>query len=255
MDDIFSKRNFMKCPRFDAIMAESDQQKGVHHPPHGKKIPGTSITLPGFDGVADNARYSDLLDARRSVRIFNDTPATQEELAFILWSAHGVQAYRGVNDAATLRTVPSGGARHAFEIYALVKNVTGLAPGLYHYAPMENVGEKRVCVEFLSEFPDYDARVEHMLAGQRWACKAPFVLFVSCVPYRAEWRYAAAAHRVMLIDLGHIGQNVMLSAAASGLGSCCIAAYDQALCDEALNLDGTDEYVVYAVPIGAPGKK
>jgi nitroreductase len=42
----------------------------------------------------------------------------------------------------------------------------------------------------------------------------------------------------------------MLSAAALGLGSCCIAAYDQKLCDEALGLDGIGEYTVYAIPVG-----
>jgi nitroreductase len=59
------------------------------------------------------------------------------------------------------------------------------------------------------------------------------------------------AHRVMLIDLGHLGQNVMLSAAGLGLGSCCMAAYDQTLCDETLGLDGLTEYTVYAISVGA----
>jgi nitroreductase len=54
----------------------------------------------------------------------------------------------------------------------------------------------------------------------------------------------------MLIDIGHVGQNAMLSASALGLGSCCLAAFDSAKCDQALEVDGTDEYTVYVVTVG-----
>jgi len=89
-----------------------------------------------------------------------------------------------------------------------------------------------------------------MLAFQKWATSAPVVVYLTCVAYRAEWRYSIMAHRVVLIDLGHVGQNLMLSASAMGLGSCCIAAYDQTLCDQALGIDGYEEYTVYACTIG-----
>ena len=47
-----------------------------------------------------------------------------------------------------------------------------------------------------------------------------------------------------------VGQNAMLSAAALGLGSCCMAAYDQQVCDNVIGLDGVDEYVVYGIAVG-----
>jgi nitroreductase len=59
----------------------------------------------------------------------------------------------------------------------------------------------------------------------------------------------------MLIDLGHLGQNVMLSAVDMGLGSCCIAAYDQRLCDAFLEIDGVDEYTVYMITVGSIGNR
>jgi SagB-type dehydrogenase family enzyme len=90
-----------------------------------------------------------------------------------------------------------------------------------------------------------------MFAGQSWAEKSSFILLFTCLPYRGEWRYRQMAHRVMLIDAGHAGQNAMLSASALGLGSCCLAAYDAAKCDQALGVDGTDEYTVYAVTAGS----
>jgi len=229
-------------------MFESDQTKGVEPPPFSKPITGEVTTLTQFDDILATPDYMKLLETRRSLRDYSGKPMTQSELAFMLWSAQGVKSYRG--QVATFRTVPSGGARHPFETYIAVQYVEGLAPGLYRYLPLENVGGKAVTIERLGNIDDYSNKITAMLAGQAWAAKAPVILFYSCIPYRAEWRYDSAAHRVVLIDLGHLGQNVMLSAVALGLGSCCMAAYDQRLCDEALGLDGLNEYTVYAVSVG-----
>jgi len=242
-------RKFMHCPSFKGLMEESDQSKGIDPPPFSKPITGEVITLPSFENVLTTPDYMTLLDTRRSLRNYSSKAMTQAELAFMLWSVQGVQSYRG--NVATFRTVPSGGARHPFETYIAVQNVEGLTPGLYRYLPLENVGEKTATIERLGTIEDYTDKITAMLAGQAWAAKAPIVLFYSCVPYRAEWRYVSAAHRVVLIDLGHLGQNVMLSAVALGLGSCCMAAFDQQLCDEVLGFDGLEEYTVYAVSVGA----
>jgi len=247
MDQMTQNRLFMHCPSFFEKMAESDQAKGVTPPPFGKPIVGEVFTLPSFDGIT-NATYESLLDTRRSVRSYSDKPMTQEQLAFMLWSVNGIQDVR--NNVGTLRPVPSGGARHPFETYITIKNVEGLAPGLYHYLPAESIGEKTVKIQRLGDIPNYDEAITGMVAGQAWAAKAPIVLFYSCVPYKAEWRYHELAHRVVLIDLGHVGQNAMLSAAALGLGSCCMAAYSQKPSDELIGLDGINEYTVYGVAVG-----
>jgi len=229
-------------------MGESDQSKGVDNPPFSNDIKGEVILLPSFDDVLATPDYMQLLDTRRSLRSYSDKPMTQAQLAFMLWSTQGVQHQRGVS---TIRTVPSGGARHPFETYIAIQAVEGLEPGLYRYLPMENVGAKAAKIEHMGPIENYKETITAMLANQAWAAKAPIILFYTCVPYRAEWRYVHAAHRVVLIDLGHLGQNAMLSAVALGLGSCCMAAYDQQLCDEALGLDGLNEYTVYAVSVGA----
>lgn len=248
---IMENRNFMKCPVFGETMEKSDQSLGKVHPPHGKEIAGDVTVLPGFDNAAVNDSYVNLLDTRRSLRVYDeDTPMTGAQLAFMLYTAQGIQEYRGKNEAFTLRPVPSGGARHPFETYIAVKNVEGLKPGLYYYAPTANIGDKKVSITYMGEISDYEETVGKALMFQNWAAKAPVVLFYSCIPYRSEWRYREASHRVVLIDLGHVGQNVMLSAVSLGLGSCCMAAFDQAVCDELLKLDGTDEYTVYAVAVG-----
>jgi len=251
MSKMNENRIFMQCPSFKEGMAQSDQAKGVTPPAFGKPITGQVITLPSFEGIT-SVPYAALLDTRRSVRSYASTPMTQAELAFMLWSVNGIQRIR--NDVATFRPVPSGGARHPFETYITVKNVEGLAPGLYHYLPTEDIGEKNVTIEYLGDIASYDDTITKMVAGQAWAAKAPIVLFYSCIPYKAEWRYHEMSHRVVLIDLGHVGQNAMLSAAALDLGSCCMAAYNQKACDEVIGLDGLEEYTVYGVAVGKAEK-
>jgi len=251
---IENNRNFMKCPSFLEAMKQSDQSKGVTPPPHGKEITTDLVTLQNAECPVTEASYPKILDIRRSVRNYDaDAAMTQSQLAFLLHSAQGIQEYRGNNETATLRPVPSGGARHPFETYVAVKNVEGLTPGIYYYAPTANVGEKKVSLAYMGPLPD-EEKISEMLMGQAWGAKAQAVLFLTCIPYRSEWRYVELSHRVVLIDLGHVGQNIMLSAASMGLGSCCIAAYDQAVCDEVLAVDGTDEYTVYAVTVGVPKK-
>jgi len=255
-EEIDIKRDFMKCPDFSKVMLSSDQQKELPQPPLSQPAKGQIIELSAdFNEAVKHASYVDLLDIRRSERVYDKNAVmTQNQLAFLLWSIQGVQEIKGEN-YATLRPAPSGGARHPFETYFIVRNVEGLDPGIYHYLPLENIGEKRVAVEFIGEFQDHDKNITEMVAGQKWARNASVIIFLSCVAYRAEWRYGHFAHRVVLIDLGHAGQNLMLSAAAMELGSCCMAAYDQKLCDNALRLDGYEEYTVYVCSVGKTKQK
>ncbi len=75
--------------------------------------------------------------------------------------------------------------------------------------------------------------------------------FWSVVPYRAEWRYGIRAHRTILMDVGHVGQNHYLAAEALGLGTCAVAAFDDPLCSRLFGLDGREEFIIYAAPVGS----
>jgi len=70
------------------------------------------------------------------------------------------------------------------------------------------------------------------------------------VPYRMEWRYGLAAHKVIALDAGHVCQNLYLACEAVNAGTCAIAAYDQEELDELLGLDGENEFAVYLAPVG-----
>lgn len=247
MQDPRGNRDFVKAPK--PFMTDNDQKRGIPIPPYTNPTVGDLIALPPI--AAPNTQYIDLLDVRRSVRAYDESrPMTGQQLAFLLWSTQGIQFLAGKKQNIPFRPVPSGGARHPFEAYVAVQNVEGLKPGLYRYVPAEDVGEKQASLTFCHEIADYKADLTNALSGQSWAAGASAVIFYTGVPYRTEWRYAESTYRLILMDAGHIGQNAQLSAEALGLGSCCMAAYDQELCDKLLGVDGIDEFTVYAVAVG-----
>ncbi len=239
-------RNFIKsfsASPYDNFV--SDQQLKLPQPPL-VKAPMTEQALPlprNFEDLDLRQDFIALLTERRSSRVYTQQPISLLQLSFMLWATQGIKDIRG-KSYATLRTVPSGGARHGFETYLLVQHVEGLQPGAYHYLPLGHQ------LEFLHAVEDLPAAISLSLEGQSWASKASVVFYWSFLPYRCEWRYGIWAHRVALIDAGHVGQNLYLACAALGLGTCAIAAFDLAVCDALFGLDGEEEFTVYASPVG-----
>ncbi len=227
---------------------KTDQELKKPQPPLVKApMTDNRVDLPrNFETLGLQDNLLELLKKRKSSRVYTQEDMSLLQLSFLLWGTQGVKDIRG-KSYATLRTVPAGGARHPFETYLLVRQVEGLLPGVYHYLPMTHQ------LELLEELEDREAMtqlVDLSLCGQAWAAKANVVFYWSFVPYRSEWRYGIYAHRMVLADLGHVGENLYLACTALGLGTCGIGAYDQALCDKTFRLDGEEEFVVYAETVG-----
>jgi len=179
---------------------------------------------------------------RQSRRRFIDAPLTLDELSFLLWATQGIQQQLGAGHA--LRTVPSAGARHALETYLCALNVKGLDRGFYRYLPLEH--------QLLVEYRDERAAQKIVLAAfkQNWMSSAATIFIWSAIPYRMEWRYGLAAHKVILLDAGHVCQNLYLACEATNAGTCAVAAYDQELVDQLLRIDGKDEFAIYLAAVG-----
>ena len=228
----------------------TDQEKKLPQPPLVKAPVSEKITdLPtDFGQLAIDNDFLRIINRRQSRRIYSGKGLSLLQLSYLLWCTQGIKSIRG-KSYATLRTVPCGGARHEFECYMVIRNVQGLKPGLYHYLP---VGHK---VEMLGTLDDPEGFISESLCGQSWASKADVVFYYSVVFYRAEWRYGINAHPVILIDSGHITENLYLAAESAGLGGCAVAAVDGACADRVFGLDGMEETIFYAMPVGTVDEK
>ena len=223
----------------------SDQELKKPQPPL-TKAPMTDriMELPtDFSALDIDGDFLHVINSRKSHRIYTQEPMSLLELSYLLWCTQGVKSVRG-KAYATLRTVPCGGARHEFECYLALRRVAGLEDGLYHYLPMKHR------LEYLGPREDLEDFVSRSLCGQSWASKANAVFYYSCVFYRAEWRYGIWAHAPILMDSGHVTENLYLAATSIGMGGCAIAAVDPPAANEAFGLDGREETVFYAMPVG-----
>ncbi|MCP3872717.1 MAG: SagB/ThcOx family dehydrogenase [Desulfobacteraceae bacterium] len=224
----------------------TDQNQGVHVPPIEKeyKQDSTLIDLSGPNDWKD-IRKTDLTKAignRKSHRVYLKESITLEELAYLLWCTQGKRGK--VFNGHAYRNVPSAGCRHALETYLAIFNVDGVEPGMYRYLPLSH--------QLVFEFSD-DMLSEKMTIaslGQNYPGKSAATFIWVAIPYRMEWRYGLAAHKVIALDAGHVCQNLYLACEAINAGTCAIAAYDQEELDELLKLDGKNEFAIYIASVG-----
>ena len=240
-------RAFLKdSVRLTIDFSETDQSRGVAPPPIEKPVPAEGERLElvrreSWAGFSDVGLIS-AIEGRRSHRKFSPEPLSLEELSFLLWATQGVR--QQANEATAFRTVPSAGCRHALETYVCALNVAGLAPGVYRYLPVEHQ------LLPVSREPGLASRLGTAALGQTFVGRAAATFVWTTVPYRMEWRYHIAAHKVIALDAGHVCQNLYLACAAIGCGTCAIAAYHQELMDRLLGVDGSEEFTLYLAPLG-----
>ncbi|MBU3144687.1 SagB/ThcOx family dehydrogenase [Clostridium sp. CF012] len=246
MDNIKQQRQWMKSNFVEADDMESDQQLKLPQPPLQKPYDenGEKIDLPKVnENILTNINIFDIFKDRISHRSFSSECISLEELSFLLWATQGVKMVKGDN-YATLRTVPSAGARHPFETYIVVNRVEGLKSGVYRYLPLTHQ------LLYIFEGENLEERLSDLTLGQKFVGKSAVTFIWSVIPYRGEWRYNIVAHKTMILDAGHVCQNLYLACEAIGCGTCAIAAYDQKEFDRFLDLDGEDEFVIYLAPVG-----
>jgi len=238
-------RGWLRAEEWDREI-ETDQRKGLPHPPLQKPPPAGAVLVdlvPPEEISLGEIPLREAIARRRSRRKFSQGPLTLEELSFLLWAIQGVQRVIG-DGVATLRTVPSAGARHPFETYLSVHRVEGLAPGLYRYLPLDHK------LVLLREDASLSGKITEAALGQKFVGEAAAVFIWVAVPYRTEWRYSIRSHKVIAVDAGHICQNLYLACEAIGAGTCAVGAYSHAAMDGLLGVDGEDEFTVYLAPVG-----
>ena len=231
--------------RQETDFSMTDQSRGTAPPPIEKPCPEDAelISLPGTEDFAHLPMLSvlDAVKKRISHRQFSPEPLSIVELAYLVWATQGV---RESNDERVFRTVPSAGCRHALETYLAVFRVTGLSNGLYRYLPSTHQLLK------ISEQGQLSQNLSQAALGQQFVGSSAVTFLWTAIPYRMEWRYGEASHKVIALDAGHVCQNLYLACESIGAGTCAIAAYNQSLADRLIDVDGENEFVIYMAPVG-----
>ena len=240
-------RDFLKASAFiDLESIETDQNKEMPEPPIQKQCPENVKLIDLVSPDLFTCGQMDILSTlrkRKTRHAYSDVPLTLEEFSFLLWSVQGIKKIVK-NGYATLRTVPSAGARHCFETYIAVFNVEGLKKGIYRYLPLDHKIYFIDCPDNLEEL------LSDACLKQDFVSKGAVTFIWSVIPYRMEWRYDIASYKLICLDAGHLCENLYLASESIGAGTSAIAAYDQKKIDNLLHLDGEDEFCIYIAPVG-----
>lgn len=220
-----------------------DKEEGIPNPPLLKAPSGGPITnlCKTFDHIVIDKSFKQILNERHSQRKFSNSPLSLDELSFLLFYTQGIKK---VTPQYTFRTVPSGGIRHPFETYLAVNNVDNLTPGIYHYLPEQHA------LELLFEDSDQIEHISKAALKQTYVANCAVTFMWSVIPYRTVWRYHMSAYKTILLDAGHISENLYLLTTSIACGTVAIGKYDQEYLDRYLRLDGENEFIVLIAPVG-----
>jgi SagB-type dehydrogenase family enzyme len=199
------------------------------------------VPLPEPKTSATKANLWKLLLNRRTCREYNAEASLKlNDLAALLWATQGLTAQFG---DTFFRTAPSAGGLYPVETYLSVRAVDSLEQGIYHFRPGD------FDLEFIKK-GDFSHALSEASLQQTVVLGAQATLIWSGLIARGRWKYRQRAYRYVYIDAGHVAQNLYLAGEALGLGICAIGAFYDDDVNGIINLDGTEETVIYMATIG-----
>jgi len=241
----FSTRDveFAKDPV--AVFRELQQRAKTQPMPRvGKSYPGARrVPLPDDPPPGEFPR---ILKERRTWRKFSPKPVPLEDLARVLRLTFGVQGWAEIPGIGRvpMKTSPSGGSLHPIEAYILARNVKGLRTGIYYY------DAKRHGLVWLRSGISRN-RLKKMVGHQWWFAETPFLILMTAVFGRPQWKYAyPRVYRAVLLEAGHLCQTFCLTATWMGLAPFCTIALADTKWEKLLGIDGVRESLIYAAGAG-----
>jgi len=179
-----------------------------------------------------------VIQARRSFRSFTDEPVTSEDIADLLWAAQGITLpERG------FRASPSAGATYPLELYVAADRVEGMDPGLHWYTPdMDRTVPTGLTGPLAST-------IAAAALGQEALERAAAIIVVTAVFDRTTVRYAERGIMYVHMEVGHASENLLLMAAARGLGTVPIGAFYEGTLSSVLDLPA-DHEPLYLIAVG-----
>ena len=190
-----------------------------------------------------------LMARRRTARRTTAENVTLQQVSECLFAGMGITGHtENCVGRLPLSMTPSGGARNPFEAFLLARRIDGLNPGLYHYSAVQHSLE---AIEEAAIPP-----LPELLGGQDWVDDMPCIILLCAFFERSMWKYDDAnAYRVVMIEAGHIGQNIMLAATRNSLSACPTAALNHEVLQNLLGLaQRSTQWPLYALTLGHPSR-
>ncbi len=198
------------------------------------------------------AAFSAVLQARRSVRVFNGS-IPLKDFATILFYSQGITGYMTLKDKEVdaerimLHAAPSGGGFYPVKLYIVAWNVDGLERGLYEYYPHHHAlrvverGYNQEDLIALAGFGDIKAET------------SAFCMSYIYEIYVNSHKYGNSGAAYAFIEAGEIAENAQLTTTALGYGACDIGGYNKQFIEKRFGLDGISKQVIHFTIFGNGG--
>lgn len=185
--------------------------------------------------------FHSIMMNRRSTRSFVGERIKKKDLATLLYYANGLRN-KLAPDIGN-RFYPSGGARYPLEIYPIILKGEALKKGIYHYHV------KSHSLEFMWSYDDLEDRVFSNIKQSEFR-ECSCILVITAVSNRTEAKYGPRGLRLILMEVGHVCQNLYLAASGLGLGICSVGGFLDNGFNAILDVDGYIEKTQIILPVG-----
>jgi SagB-type dehydrogenase family enzyme len=196
----------------------------------GSAMAARTIDLPN-PNMKGRVSVEESILRRRSYREFQKKEVSLQHLSQILWAAQGI-----TDKNYGFRSAPSAGALYPLYIYVVKKD------GVFQYIPD---GHKLV------EIVNKDIRPSLVRAslGQSFILEAPINIVIAANFAISQAKYGSRAFRYVLMEIGHVAENIHLQAEALGLGSVPVGAFWDDVIRTNLKIPDTQD-PLYIIPVG-----
>jgi SagB-type dehydrogenase family enzyme len=197
--------------------------------------------------MALSSPLHDCITARVSCRHFGHQPMSLLQLSTVADAAYGIKGSLYYDTCEFLeRPVPSGGGLYPLELYFVVHNVENIESGVYHYSPLthglETIRKLEMSQQFLTE----------LFLWQPYVGDASVIVLYAAILERSLRKYTDRGYRYLLLESGHVAQNVNLAAVSLGLGSLNLGGFLDDQIAALLDLNTDEEVPLYGTALGVP---
>lgn len=184
--------------------------------------------------------FTVLTRKRKSGRAYSKVIMTRKQLSHILY-----YSYHLFQEQRSHLPVPSACNSRPLRLYVCILNVLDLEKGIYRYHP------KNHSLFLVKRFTDAQEELKAIFLGQSFVLQASCLIGLGANLEAAGYRYPSEAEKFVLLEAGHVGQQIQLTAESLNMASCPIARYEQRLIDDFFESQATP--MTYVFSIGSRG--
>lgn len=224
----------------DLFIKECFENKRVNNKLNDENI--INLKSTNIEDLSSN--FFTILQSRRSLRNFTGEKILFEDLSNLLIFSSGVTGNyeaNGKNKPATkLLAYPLAGGIQCLDLYISIKSVEGIENGLYFFNPDGDI------LNFIKSSCNYN--YDQLTLSTNISKLSSVTIYIvgklECLGYK----YGDRAYRFMLLEAGHLAQNIYLVGTALNLGVVASGGYIDDEIKKLIELENS--YILYELFIG-----